>query len=108
MVRYVVVLGSGHFSTKKSTMLQRTLCIVRRRQDKIAKHDALYSTINFLSEKGLDHLLSVNIHRVMFIRKIQAAPVKKKPATTWPVLIISRIITDAKVLRICKESCLQG
>ena len=89
-------------------MLKRTLRIVTGRPDEITKLHALYSTTNFLSEKGLDHLLSVNIHRVMFIRKIQAAPVKKKPATTWPVLIISRIITDAKVLRIRKESCSQG
>ena len=86
-------------------MLKRTLRIATGRPDEITKLHALYSTTNFLSEKGLNHLSSVNIHRVMFIRKIQAAPVKKKPATTWPVLIISRIITDAKVLRICKESC---
>ena len=89
-------------------MLKRTLRIVTGRPDEITKLHALYSTKNLLSEKGLDHLLSVNIHRVVFIRKIQAAPVKKKPATTWPVVIIFRIKMDAKVFRICKESCFEG
>ena len=48
------------------------------RPDEIKKPHALYSTTNFLSEKGLNHLLSVNIHRVMFIQKLKLRRVRKK------------------------------